>query len=61
VKEELVAGFEVFDGHAHHAVQVLVDIVNLGFELLPEYFLFFGRGNACQWIASSLGNAGSRK
>ena len=44
VEEELVAGLEVFDGHAHHAVEMVVDIVNGGFEFLPEDFLFFGRG-----------------
>jgi hypothetical protein len=43
VKEELIAGFEVFDGDAHHAIEVLIDIVDGGFEFLPEDFLFLRR------------------
>ncbi len=40
VQEVVVAGGEVFDGDSHDAVEVLVDLLNPGFELLPEDFLF---------------------
>jgi len=41
VQEELVSGREVFDGDAHYAVEMLVDFVDAGLELLSENFLLF--------------------
>ena len=54
MQEIVVAGGEVFDGDSHHAVEVLVDVLNAGFEFLPENFLLSGGGAA-------LGNAGGKQ
>ena len=39
VQTEVLAGGEVLDGDSHDAVKMLVDVLNLGFEFLPEHFL----------------------
>ena len=49
VQKEVVAGGEIFDGDAHHAVEMLVDILNRGFEFLPENFLLVSGDGACRW------------
>jgi len=43
VQKELVSSSEVFEGDPHYAVEMLVQVVDAGFELLPENFLFFLR------------------
>jgi hypothetical protein len=55
VQEEVVAGGEVLDRHSHDSVEVLVDLLNAGLKLLPENFLFAGRGRG------SLGKARSKE
>ncbi len=36
---EVVARCQIFDGDAHDAVKLRVDVLNLRFEFLPENFL----------------------
>jgi hypothetical protein len=43
VEEELVSCVEIFDGDAHYAVEMLIDFVDVRFELLPESLLLFSR------------------
>ena len=38
-------GGEVFDGDAHHAVEMLIDFLNLRFQFLPEDLLLPGGGS----------------
>jgi hypothetical protein len=35
----MVAAGEVFNGDAHHPVEMLVDLLNIGLKFLPENFL----------------------
>ena len=45
VQQKVLARVEIFDSNAHHAVEMLVDILNLGLEFLPENLLLGGGRN----------------
>ena len=53
-QKEMVARGKIFNGHAHHAVEMLVDVVNSGFQLLPENFSLFGRGRSRRRVVDGL-------
>jgi hypothetical protein len=54
----LLAGAEILNGHAHHAVETLIDIVNRGLEFLPEdrrFPAYRSGGRFCRRLTKSSG------
>ena len=42
VQEKLLPSRKIFDGNAHYAIKIAVDVSNLGFQLVPKHLLFSG-------------------
>src|SRR5215469_3670777 len=45
---DLLPSRKIFDGKTHYAVEVAVDVANLGFQLVPENLLLFGELLTCR-------------
>jgi hypothetical protein len=59
VEKEVIAGREIFDGDARNSVEILIDIVNRGFQFLPKDLALFSGGR--RRLTGSCLSSGYRK